>query len=403
MLAVSVSKQIGLRRFVYGTWNSGTVEWPELLQSIIQPFLSLGMDTENSLLIPSVQSQLQLGYTSVPEPRTENENDGSNSTPHNARELWHWRMVASPHGGNLTLNYERDLFSGKILDPPRSEWNLDGHHPVTTVNNEPRGVRLEIQAAVGTDGAIGWNIGGTRQVGSFSRVGLTVSLQGSRGLVLSISWRRLGQSVRIPVIICPLDRVSVDISLGAVLLPWLTYIGVEYGYIRPRERRQRRKEIRKRQRELKKLTSVRKAESQEQIELMTPQVRRRQEHEQAHGGLVITKAEYGYIPSVDQKRGKTGDEAETKVIDVTIPVAELVEHSELVISGETVKVPLFRASALRTLLISSQFDILGFYDPAPLLPKTLRIWYTYGGQQHFVAAGDTDSISCPERSHVVDA
>lgn len=337
-LAVSVSKQIGVRRFVYGTWNSGTLEWPEFLQGIIQSFLSLGMDNENSFVIPSAQSQLQLGYTSLPEPRDENEKNGLDLSPQKPREAWHWRMATSPSGGNLTINYERDLFLGKIHDPPRSEWNLEGHHPTTTLSNEHRGVQLEIQTVVGIDGSLAWNIGGTRQVGSFSRVGLSVSLQGDRGLVMSVSWKRLGQSLKIPVVICPLDLASVDISLCAVVLPWLTYIGVEYGYIRPRERRQRRKEMSKRRRQLNKLTARRKAESQEQIELMAGQVHRRQEREQAHGGLVITKAEYGYIPSVDQKRSNTGEEAETKVVDVTIPVAELVEDSELVISAETVKV-----------------------------------------------------------------
>lgn len=84
----------------------------------------------------------------------------------------------------------------------------------------------------------------------------------------------------------------------------------------------------RRHKQLKKQVPRKRAESLQAIELMTYQVRRRQEKEKAHGGLVITKAEYGYIPTESKK---SRSRAESQVIDVTVPVAALVDQGQLVV------------------------------------------------------------------------
>lgn len=192
----------------------------------------------------------------------------------------------------------------------------------------------------------------------------------------------MAKKINLPIAICPLGLVNPDVAALAVVIPWATYCGIEFGYIRRRERRRLRLELSKRQRALRKLISKKKYESQQAISLMSDQVRRRQAKEEVQGGLVITRAEYGYIPPLD--RGVNGDAALKRVIDVKIPVAALVDHSQLVIPCDIIK-----------------FQIIGFYDPAPLLPKTLKIWYTFNGYEHIAEANDSEGLICPMRSQMV--
>lgn len=348
VLGLSVSRQLAPRKHVYCTWSSGTMNWPMLLHRMLLPIVQIGLDPESAFSAPMQASQIDVGYLSLPKPATKLEVDEEDEEDLDERlkeghpaESWHWRVSASPQGGNLTLRYERNLFSGRVDEPPRSEWNLEGYHPITPTT-EHRAVRLEVEATAGLDGSLAWHIAGTRQVGDFTRVGLGVGVSGRRGLTVSVTWRRLGQAISLPVVICPLDLVDVDLAALAVMIPWLTYCGIEFGYIRPRERRKRRQAIIKRRKELKKLTAKRKAESQQAIELMSEQVRRRQERERAQGGLVIERAEYGYYPPADRKKVVAGEEVESSVIDVTIPVAALVDHGQLIIPRDTVKVDCLR-------------------------------------------------------------
>ena len=48
-----------------------------------------------------------------------------------------------------------------------------------------------------------------------------------------------------------------------------------------------------------------------------------------------------------------------------------------------------------------QARIIGFYDPAPLKPKKLRIRYLFAAKEHFMEAGDNEDIVCPKRDHEV--
>ncbi|KAF4993882.1 hypothetical protein F66182_16467, partial [Fusarium sp. NRRL 66182] len=257
---------------------------------------------------------LQLQYTSLSGPTAEevaNDPDLAKSTEN---EVWQWGLAATPAGGQLSLTYGRTFFADRLEDIPRSEWNLDGYHPTIPLP-ERRGVRVEVEAAVGLDGDMAWGVTASRRVSDFTSMGFGVSLRDARGLVLALSWRRLGQSIRVPIMICPLDLADAEISALAVIVPWLTYIGVEFGFIRPQERRRRRETIIRKRKQLKSQLSARKKESAQQIELMSDLTKRRQAREKDKGGLVIEKAEYGYIPPKNAKR------TEPEVIDVTIPVA----------------------------------------------------------------------------------
>ncbi|GAD93563.1 DnaJ domain protein [Paecilomyces variotii No. 5] len=390
VIGLQVTRELDAGRTIYCSWSSGSLNWPAFIQELLSPIVDLSVRLDDVLSRPTQMSKVEIGYISAPRKSTtaeeeEEDDEDDDDMPVTrkrevgAAESWQLQVDASPQGGGLSVVYGRNLFSHKGDEKLRSEWSTEGYHPISQ-DHAARPVRLEIQSTVGIDLSPGWHISGTRQVSDFTRMGLGVGVQGNKGLVMSVSWNRLGQKIRLPIAVCPLPLVSAEIAALAVILPWATYCGVEFGVIRPRERKRRRLALAKRQRQLEKQIAKRRAESQQAVDLMSEQVLRRQAREEENGGLVITKAEYGYYPPRDKKKN-TG---ESKVIDVTIPVAALVDHGQLIIPREVVK-----------------FQIIGFYDPAPLRPKKLKIWYRFGGKEHLVEASDSEGITCPMRSHLI--
>ncbi|KAE8144661.1 hypothetical protein BDV25DRAFT_166295, partial [Aspergillus avenaceus] len=393
-VAVQVMKAVGERKHAFCRWQSGTINWPAALEALLRPFVALGLDVDDSFLVPQQTSQFQLGFLSLPQSpapafmgdyddEEDEESDFSDirskqRSEDKTRESWQVGFTASPAASGFSLSYARNIFTGKAAnDPLRSEWSSEGHYPMPPAN-EPRSVRVEVTSTVNVDMSLAWNVEGTRQVGDLTRMGLGVGVEGEKGIVMTVSWSRLGQKIKLPIAVCPFDMINADSAALAVIFPWVAYCALEFGFIRPRERKNRRRVISKRQKELKKLMPKKRAESLQAIELMTEHVRRKQAKEERQGGLVITKAEYAHSPS---KKSKPDD---YEPVDVTIPVAAWVDRSQLVIPKTMAK-----------------FHILGFYDPAPLQPKLLKIWYTYHGKQHYVEASDSEGITCPMRNHVL--
>lgn len=412
VMAVSVARQFSSRKFGSLTYSTGSFMWPSFVQNILSIFSDFSRNPNPSnhpnlpVLIAAEPSSLLLKYTTVPDAITAEEAEelGYSNTP-TTKESWQWSVAASPQGGNLSLVYGRTLFADRLEDPPRSEWNLEGYHP-SHFSQSRRGVRIEAEATISLDGGMTWNLSALRRVSELSSVGMGFSIRDSRGLLMSLTWRRLGQSIRLPIAICPLDLVDAQLTAWAVMIPWLTYVGVEFGYIRPRERRRRREAIIRKRKLLKSQISVRKKESAQHIEMMRDLIQRRQEREKAGGGLFVKKAEYGYLPP--KNAGRAGELAEPQLIDVTIPLAAHVDKSQLFISKKITRVshfPYFLSLSESdvTILIRKcilQFQIIGFYDPAPLLPKTLRIWYTFRGQHYYAEAKDDEDLACPRREHL---
>ncbi|KAJ5647210.1 hypothetical protein N7490_003582 [Penicillium lividum] len=388
---IQVIKPITKRKMVFCSWSSGSWEWPEFL---FERFMFLGPSPETLLATEGDLSHFQVGLISVPErkARSSEENDDDDeelanlqqkAAAHRAAESWETYLNVSPQGGAIVAKYSRNVFSGKPADDPvRSEWSGEGYTAMPRME-EARAVRLEITNVIGLDLTPSWTVKGTRRVGEYTTVGLGVGIA-QTGVHMTFSWSRLGQGFNIPVILCPASEANQDAAVFATLVPWLAYCVVEFGYIRPRDRKNRRQAAARRHNELKKLLPKKRAESLEAIELMTDQVQRRQDREAKKDGLVITKAEYGYVASENKKL--LAKFPESRLIDVTIPVAALVDEGQLNIPGKTVK-----------------FHLMGFYDPAPLLPKRLRVWYTFQGSDHFVDVGDKEAISCPMRAHLVSA
>ncbi|GKZ43120.1 hypothetical protein AbraIFM66951_003674 [Aspergillus brasiliensis] len=396
-LGLKVTRQIGDRRFLVSSWSSGSLIWPKSLRHSLLPLIEIGLNAETAMSVPNHSSHFQFGIVSTPKRQispadVEDEVEGDEEDEEyemvrrkqrkeiGAAEAWQTNVTATPMQTTLSFVYSRNLFSGKAAyERLRSEWSSEGHHSLPE-DNEPRSVRVNVETTVGLDLALGWHIEGTRQVGDFTRLGLGVGVRDMQGLVVTMSWSRLGQKIRVPISVIPFGLVDVDIAAMAVICPWLAYCALEFGFIRPRERKRHRRAIARRQKQLRRLVPKKRAESQEAIEIMTEQVQRRQAREAKQDGLVILRAEYGYFPS--KKDRESGREPEAT--DVSIPVAALVDHGQLSIPKGLVK-----------------SHILGFHDPAPLLPKTLKIWYNYHGQEHYVEAKEAEDISCPMRSHLL--
>ncbi|KAJ5665199.1 uncharacterized protein N7477_007647 [Penicillium maclennaniae] len=393
-LDVQATKQVAQRKIAFLTWSSGLMEWPGLLQ---ETFPSLGMSLGSYYNTGVSDSTVQIGLISQPKQPSrmteldeDNDDDGDDDELREqlekqqeidrAAEFWQTYLTATPAGGGIGLTYSRNLFSGKPADDPvRSEWSGEGYFPMAKME-EPRAVRLEISTVLNADMSISWGIKGTRRVGEYTKMSLGVGLT-QHGIIATVSWNRLGQGIKLPIVICPAQQANHDAAALAAVFPWIAYCAVEFGFIRPRDRKRRRQAVARRHKELKKLIPKKREESEQAIELMFDQVQRRQAREEAQDGLVIRKAEYGYIPPKD-KKPKNGF-SEPRVIDVTVPVAALVDRSQLVIPQNSIK-----------------FQIIGFHDPAPLLPKRLKIWYTFRGRNHYVEVGDKERVSCPMRSHL---
>lgn len=346
--ALATSKQIGQRKHAFCSWSSGSLAWPGPVYRLLNPGDSIGLKAGIAMAAFQQPSSFSVGVISEPEENVvsveeedededETEGQGPQQKHHQGKaESWQVQLQASPAQGAVSVAYGRNVFSGKPIGPARSEWSSEGYHGVSRTP-ETRAVRMELTTTVTLGLSLAFNVEAVRQVGEFTRMGLGVGLQGAQGIAMTVSWSRLGQKIRLPITICSLENVNWDVFTAAVVLPWATYCAVEFGYLRPRERKKRRRLIAKKQRRLRGLIPQKKSESALAVQLMTEQVQRRQAKETAQNGLVIVRAEYGYLSS-SPKRVKGYDPKDYGVIDVTVPVAALVDRSQLVISDGTVKV-----------------------------------------------------------------
>jgi DnaJ family protein C protein 11 len=326
--------------------------WPSILETALGPFLQLGIRGDDVILMTSYSS-CRIGFTSysaIAKPadqRSKGSDNGSNSTDHVVSgqltplgEAWGFELTSSPFGGAMSVSYGRNLFRGHVRAPLRSEWSQVGYHKNRGLPlSRPQAVRLDLQGSLSLDGTIGWMVQGSRAIGEFSRVGLGVGVQGPRGLVVSITYNRLGQSISLPIVICPLDLVNIDIIAASVAIPWTLYAAFHYGVILPRARRQHSEALKKRRGELEAAVHDWRVESKRNIELMAGRVRRRQAVEMENHGLVVVEARYGTTGQPKSNAKSTASNRNTRtMIDVTIPVAGLVHQSQLIIARGVNKV-----------------------------------------------------------------
>lgn len=356
VIGLQVTKHVSPTKLALCSWSSGTLGWPLAIQRLVEPFFGLGL--EEGEAIASELSSVQFAFVSTPKNNRliDDEDDDDEEEEDEDEELlkerqrmksesekaesWSTQVQATPEQGVLSFTYGRNIFSGKTVDEAvRSEWSSEGYFPGPPESGS-RAVRLEVQTTLALNLGFGWHIRAVRQVGEFTRMGLGVGIQGARGLVMTVYWSRLGQRIQLPIAVCPAQVVNAEAASLAVVFPWLAYCALEFGFLRPRERRKRRAIMARRHKQLKKQIPRARTESLQAIELMTHQVQNRQAREEKHGGLVITKAEYGYIPSEKRKK-RNNHISEAQVADMTIPVAAMVDQGQLVIPKKMTKVGRF--------------------------------------------------------------
>lgn len=350
ILNLSVSRQLGASNVIYYNWSSGELFWPPFISSLLERE-DTG-DGNEIFLMSGETSSFELGFMALPRRKEAKVSTGHGeegedmfdeadnavaSTKGETLESWGFQLHTSPQNLQLSVNYARNVFATGVEETAVSEWNYEGHIPNKTPSSN-RPVRLEVKSSVGLDLSLGWSVSGTRQVGEFTRMGVKVGVKGGRGLVCSITWSRLGQAIELPVAICPPDVMDPDIGILAVAIPWLTYAAVEFGLLRPKERRRQKAAIAAQRKRLEKLVARRRNESLQAIDLMSEQVKLRQDRERRHGGLVILAAEYGYSPAAKRSGKNKGVDTREKMVDVTIPVAALVEQGQLILSRKVSKV-----------------------------------------------------------------
>lgn len=349
---INVSRRLGPRQFADIGWSSGMWFWPTLLQTTLGRFIQIGIRGDDIISMTSYSS-CRVGFTSYsavappPDQTGKDSRTTADSDDHTSAgklspsgEAWGFELTSSPFGAAVSVSYGRNLFRGHVRTPLRSEWSQVGYHKNEGLPlSRPQAVRLDLQGSLSLDGTIGWMVQGSRGVGEFTRVGLGVGVQGPRGLVLSITYNRLGQSINLPVVICPLDLVNIDIIAASIAVPWTLYAAFHYGYLLPRARRRHTEALKKRRGELEALVQARRSESRRNIELMAGRVRRRQAVEMENHGLVVLEARYGTTGRAKSNASGTASKHETgTMIDVTIPVAGLVHQSQLIIARGVNKV-----------------------------------------------------------------
>lgn len=356
---LKIYRELDDHRMLFCTWSSGSHLWPGFVARLFSPLAALGLNRPPQLLSWK-QSNMSLGINSWSEgnsavarrenPRYGDDLMGAAEKNHEtgASVSWGCQINASPQGGALSVEYGRDLFGTASKPPVLSEWTKSGRavDPRTSIKAmkaaSPLGVRLDVKATISPNFEMTWEVRGTRQVGDFTHVGLGVHLKQAIGLVISFSWNRLGQTIDIPVLVCPTAFLSTKTVMWALAVPWVTYVAVDRGIIQTRARRQRKADKLRLRSELREAFERRKAEAAEAVTLMKDQVDSRQRGEQQRGGLVVLKAEYGVVQSPRQHPPKGNIWKRGQVADVTVPVAALVDSGQLVIPANLRKVLILR-------------------------------------------------------------
>ncbi|KFY31713.1 hypothetical protein V493_00867 [Pseudogymnoascus sp. VKM F-4281 (FW-2241)] len=372
---VTIQRALGLRGNPQGyfVWASGEKEWPSSFHQSLE-----GAEPSNLAYIVRWATQgrgvpmMKLGadWSFKGDAVGDIDDSGMASSGTNVS------VQARTGSTQLAVSYFCDVFSRYDEAPVRSRISNSGEVIPQTPGlhaRKSRGVLLEVEAVIGFPGILGASITGRRRIGTFTSVGLSVSLAQNWGLYCTFSWSRLKQNISIPVALLPLENVTTSAILLAVGIPWALYTAMEFAIIRPRIRSKRRRLLKSERAKLRLNIAKKREEAEQVVSLMFPSVEHRQEQARRSGGLVILSASYG-----------TKD-AGGVLVDVTTALASLVDAEQLSIPRNV-----------------DRNKFTGFWDPAPLSSKMLVVKYMFGGKEHFVEVGENQSLIIPSRAHEVE-
>lgn len=217
--------------------------------------------------------------------------------------------------------------------------------------------------------------------GEDNRIAGTIQMD-ALGVHVRLKYTCMSQRYVVPIHIA--DEAAAEIVLLGTAIPLLGYFALKRFIIDPYlQREEQREKVEKRRKNRRHLERARQ-EAKAAVMLMTETVGRKIAAEEAVNGLVIVQALYGQvITSMGANNVDVDDFDLPLVTDVTVPLQCLVDHSQL------------------RLPASSKAGLLGFYDPCPDEPKSLRVRYRAMGNMHEVTVNDDEELVCPKKAHVV--
>ncbi|CAO2827249.1 unnamed protein product [Amaranthus hypochondriacus] len=239
-----------------------------------------------------------------------------------------------------------------------------------------------IAGRVGSN-ALELEIGGGRKISNFSTIRMLYSI-GIQGISWKFELHRGGQKLIVPVLLS--SYINPVFAAGAFILPTSLYFVTKKYIAKPyylRREKQKASEVMEKTSGQVREARAAAAKAQQLLENVANRKRNKQTE---IGGLIITKALYGsarVLNKQDNMEKSTGDDFESQIIDVTIPLNFLVNELGQLKLHDGVK----------------KSGIMGFCDPCPGEPKKLLVWYTYNSQNFKVMVDDYEELRIPQEAH----
>lgn len=278
---------------------------------------------------------------------------------------WSVSTVAEPGclGTSATFSLNVQAVINRALGPVRKLFGTSSALP----SEVGRDVRIETGASWSSLWDSMVSLRCLRTIGRFSTFGLEVGVT-PLNLHLSLYWSRLGQSIRVPFLVCSESLVGHRALFWSVLVPLVTCAAWEVIKAQRLSNARRRQEGRRRA-----MCRLQRLEADEVTFLLVENVQKRQGLERANGGLVILSAKYG-VKASDASNAWGAAE----VADATLAVAALVKDGRLRIPGRV-----------------SKSNLVGFWDPDPSALKVLHIRYLYQGIEYTEEVGEYEELRLP--------
>ncbi|ORX51344.1 DnaJ-domain-containing protein [Hesseltinella vesiculosa] len=239
-----------------------------------------------------------------------------------------------------------------------------------------RQTRVRVAGSLSTMGGVTASVGSDHKLSTFIRLGMSMECGVPTGVTVKFKVSRLGQNLVIPIILS--SEWDLRLTLLATAVPAGLAFMIDHLFINPKRQQQIQQKIRELREQHADILASRKAEALDAQKLIKAGAERKAAMEaKKQDGLVIVKALYGHLQSID-------DESEEGVIDVTIVLQAMVNESRLTIPGG-----------------HSKTNICGFYDPCLGEAKKLLVQYQFQNQLHQVIVKDSSALIIPMRSHLV--
>ena len=272
---------------------------------------------------------------------------------------WSVSTAVAAHDAAGYLRCGRDLLS--LLSP------LQGYLlPAGNRSHRWSGLRGEVELGATRQRDFWIAFRALKRIGRFSKLGFEVGLT-RYSLYLSLYWSRLGQRFSLPVLLASKSSVSTELAFWTTVVPFATFAALEFLCWRPRSRASKTSPAAPDREALQEHIAKRRSEADQLTAILAAGVESRQAGERQRGGLTILSAKYG-----------VQDAPPDEVADVTVALAALVDNGEL-------RIP----DGLR------KSRLLGFWDPAPLKTKVLRVTYLYKGREQTIEVVGRQRLNLP--------